>query len=93
YTLKETPSNATGTFTSEEQTVTYVYVKGKKITPSTESNKPSKPEENGLAHPVNSQGNHDRQLPQTGEQVLAWGSTVGAFLLSLVGYIFYKRKG
>ncbi|MDN3101468.1 MucBP domain-containing protein, partial [Enterococcus faecalis] len=25
YTLKETPSNATGTFTSEEQTVTYVY--------------------------------------------------------------------
>lgn len=27
YTLKETPSNATGIFTNEEQTVTYVYIK------------------------------------------------------------------
>lgn len=80
-------------FTNEKQTVTYVYVKAKKITPPTESNKSSKLEENGLAHSGNSQGNHDRQLPQPGEQVLALESTVGAFLLSLVGYIFYKRKG
>ncbi|MDT1958743.1 MucBP domain-containing protein [Carnobacterium divergens] len=97
YTLKEVKGNATGTFTNEEQEVTYVYDKAQvnPIVPPSENN--NKPEDNNTneEHSIDSSQNENdgTQFPQTGEQVVSnmWGYVGFALLVSSV-FMFIKRK-
>lgn len=82
WVLKETPANANGTFTEEAQEVVYVYTK----------TKPTKLTENSTGSKSDTIKDKGRILPQTGEQALAWVSSLGLTLLSVVGYVFYKKR-
>ncbi|EGO7986287.1 LPXTG cell wall anchor domain-containing protein [Enterococcus faecalis] len=61
----------------------------KETVPPTEGTKASE----SSKEPSKETSKNKETLPQTGEQSLAWASLVGTTLLSVVGYIFYKRKG
>lgn len=97
YTFKEVKGNAIGTFTNEEQEVTYVYEKTQvnQIVPPSENN--NNPEDNNTneEHSIDSPQNENdgTQFPQTGEQVVSnmWGYMGFALLASSV-FIFIKRK-
>ena len=90
WTVKTTPDNATGTFSEEAQTVTYVYERTD-AKPSKESTNNKNTEKNSGQKSSNSTGTK-KQLPQTGEQHTTWLTVVGGVLLLVVGGFFYFRK-
>jgi LPXTG-motif cell wall-anchored protein len=89
YTFKEVQGNATGQFTDQAQTVTYVYTKdpakgnpghsnsGNTNNGNTNSNKPT-----------------TKNLPKTGEQQTATLSILGSLIVGLAGIVAFvlKRK-
>ncbi|NSV39100.1 MucBP domain-containing protein, partial [Enterococcus faecalis] len=85
WKLKQTSTNASGIFTEEEQTVTYVYVKEKKATPTT-STAPSSASKETAKDSV--------KLPQTGENTTFNTSLMmlGVLILGLSGLLTYKYK-
>ncbi|MDG4983871.1 BspA family leucine-rich repeat surface protein [Lactococcus lactis] len=96
YTFKEVQGNATGTFTDQAQTVTYVYTKNK-VTPSPKpddhADTPDSSKDNGKKHDSTSENKNT--LPQTGdnEGLSMIGMISGLFLIigtSLM--ILFKRK-
>ncbi|QIL46210.1 LPXTG cell wall anchor domain-containing protein [Vagococcus coleopterorum] len=106
WTLKEKPANATGTFSLDKQIVTYVYVKNEVAVPPTDPTDPTDPtnptnpiDSNGTENSNPTQNTNDKGkekpneiLPQTGEESILWLSGLGAILLSILGYTFYKRR-
>ncbi|EQA5468311.1 MucBP domain-containing protein [Enterococcus faecalis] len=85
WKLKQTPTNASGIFTEEEQTVTYEYVKEKKATPTTPIAPPSASKETAK---------DSVKLPQTGENTTFKTSLMmlGVLILGLSGLLTYRYK-
>lgn len=87
WTLKETPENASGTFTEETQEVLYIYKKNDSPTDPTD---PTDPTESSTPKPSEQP---NELLPQTGEQNLAWLPGLGIIILiGVAGYTIYKRR-
>ncbi|EMG27698.1 MucBP domain-containing protein [Listeria fleischmannii] len=107
YTLKETPANATGTFSNAAQTVTYVYEKKSadnnnhkngttdKNTPTTNMNVQEK---NTVKDPTSNNSakvaTSKTGLPKTGDQTLDSGILVGigALLLGVLALFTRRQK-
>ncbi len=99
YTFKEIQGSATGTFTEEPQTVTYVYTKDvvagaddkdKKIS----IHNPTTP--NNFNHPAKSENltTQKSNLPKTGEQKAVWLTLIGVLLsVSTGGYLYFRKEG
>ncbi|MBC1399945.1 MucBP domain-containing protein [Listeria fleischmannii] len=106
YTLKETPANATGTFSDTAQTVTYVYEKttstdnnnhkngtADKNTPTSNMNVQEK---NTVKDPTSTNlakvATSKTALPKTGDQVLGSGILVGIGALLLGALALFTRR-
>ena len=76
YVLKETKGNEDGTYTEENQTVTYVYEREVKKVSTT---------------PSSIKGNSAQQLPKTGEEANAMYYIVGLGLLVVVAFVGMKK--
>ncbi|EOK08846.1 MucBP domain-containing protein [Enterococcus faecalis] len=100
WTVKTTPDNATGTFSEEAQTVTYVYERtdakpdtvnyvdeeGNTHTPTTQSK---------LIRTARSETptTSKNYLPKTGEQKIGWLTIIGVLLIgSTGGYLYFRKK-
>jgi len=87
YTFVEVQGNPTGTFTEEEQTITYVYKKNRK-----ETSNPIVPSDNEQLLKKN-ETSYQRTLPKTGEKENRVFTIVGVLLSSsLLLFSFYKKK-
>ncbi|PDE77156.1 hypothetical protein AWK96_12805 [Listeria monocytogenes] len=88
YTLKETPENASGTFTEKEQVVTFEYERNMSNQPSVPPTNTDKENPNS-SKPIN---NKDTSiLPQTGEhQSVPYLMAIGILLLGSSA-IFLRR--
>ncbi|MDU2264656.1 MAG: MucBP domain-containing protein [Enterococcus faecalis] len=87
YTFVELYGNPTGTFTEEEQTITYVYKKNKKETSNTivPSDNEQLPKKNEISY--------QKTLPKAGEKENRVFTIVGVLLSSsLILFSFYKKK-
>ncbi|ETD05692.1 hypothetical protein N568_0101065 [Lactococcus garvieae TRF1] len=91
WTVKTTPSNASGTFSDQPQEVVYVYLKDTLIDTGTSVNTGTP---NNTENPSNhEQNSSDTLLPSTGESKGLLFSIFGALLLILASLsIFLKKK-
>ena len=91
WTVKTTPSNASGNFSDKPQEVVYVYVKDTLMDTSTSVNTGTP---NNTENPSNhEQSSSDASLPSTGESKGLLFSIFGALLLILASLsVFLKRK-
>ena len=80
YTFKEVQGSASGQFTDQEQTITYVYTKN--------SVTPVKPTEPGTTQ------TNEKSLPTTGEKPANWAVVVGGLITLTAATVLYllKRK-
>ena len=80
YTFKEVQGSASGQFTDQEQTVTYIYTKN--------SLTPVKPTEPGTTQ------TNEKSLPTTGEKPANWAVVVGGLITLTAATVLYllKRK-
>ena len=97
YIFKEAKGATTGTFTEQEQEVTYMYEKNKinLIVPPLENNSKTKDnnthEEHSISHSKSE--SDETQFPQTGERIVSsmWGY-IGILLLACPMCIYIKKK-
>lgn len=107
YTFKEVQGNATGTFTADSQTVTYVYTKNsvapeKPVTPSSPE-KPVMPD-NGMtgSTTVNNTTNNSvvktvkktaqKMLPKTAAEKVGFSAILAIVLSGVTGIIMFKSR-
>jgi len=87
YTFLEVQGNPTGTFTEEEQTITYIYKKNKK-----ETNNHIVPSDNDQL-PKKNETSNQKLLPKAGEKENSVLTIVGVLLLSLLLlFSFYSKE-
>ncbi|WP_017865130.1 MucBP domain-containing protein, partial [Lactococcus lactis] len=96
YTFKEVQGSATGTFTDQAQTVTYIYTKNN-VTPSTKPNDHSEAPESSKSNGNKNDSTSENKniLPQTGdnEGLSMVGMISGLFLIfGTIVVILFKRK-
>ncbi|MCT1193543.1 LPXTG cell wall anchor domain-containing protein, partial [Lactococcus lactis] len=96
YTLKEVQGSATGTFTDQAQTVTYIYTKNN-VTPSPKPNDHSDTPESSKGNGNKNVSTSEKKntLPQTGdsEGLSMIGMISGLFLMfGTIVMILFKRK-
>ncbi|GAB7389671.1 MucBP domain-containing protein [Lactococcus garvieae] len=91
WSVKTTPSNASGTFSDNPQEVVYVYVKDTLMDTGTSVNTGTP---NNTENPSNhEQSSSDASLPSTGESKGLLFSIFGALLLILASFsVFLKKK-
>ncbi|MFK4935035.1 MucBP domain-containing protein [Lactococcus garvieae] len=93
WTVKTTPSNASGTFSDKPQEVVYVYTRiteGHTVN-NDNSVKPEHP--NQSVNPSHIENNmHDNELPSTGESKGLFFSIIGGFLTVVAGVTLLLRR-
>ncbi|MGT9146139.1 MucBP domain-containing protein, partial [Enterococcus faecalis] len=87
YTFKEVEGNATGQFTDQAQTVTYIYAKD-----LAKRNKDHLNTRNQNTRDTNSNNSSSKVLPKTGEKQTSTLSILGSLISGLVGIVILVLK-